>query len=89
MVGVSEAAPSRHFAGIDELLAMIAASGYRDLAALRVGIRDSEDTALVKAYRMMRVYIEFAQRHNAFAISLAYIFNAQSQCHPLYKKRKT
>ncbi|WP_239482741.1 TetR/AcrR family transcriptional regulator [Paraburkholderia sp. C35] len=64
MVGVSEAAPSRHFAGIDELLATIAASGYRDLAALRVAIRDSDDTALTKAYRMMRVYIEFAQRHN-------------------------
>ena len=64
MVGVSEAAPSRHFSGIDELLATIAASGYRDLAALRVAIRDSEDTALSKAYRMMRVYVEFAQRHN-------------------------
>jgi AcrR family transcriptional regulator len=63
MVGVSEAAPSRHFAGIDELLATIAASGYRDLAALRVAIRDSEDTALAKAYRMMRAYVEFAQRH--------------------------
>jgi AcrR family transcriptional regulator len=63
MVGVSEAAPSRHFAGIDELLATIAASGYRDLAALRVAIRDSEDTALAKAYRMMRAYVEFAQ-HN-------------------------
>ena len=64
MVGVSEAAPSRHFAGIDELLATIAASGYRDLAALRVAIRESEDTALSKAYRMMRAYVEFAQRHN-------------------------
>ncbi|MBN3763537.1 TetR/AcrR family transcriptional regulator [Burkholderia sp. Ac-20365] len=63
MVGVSEAAPSRHFSGIDELLATIAASGYRDLAALRVAIRDSEDTPLAKAYRMMRAYIEFAQRH--------------------------
>jgi AcrR family transcriptional regulator len=63
-VGVSEAAPSRHFAGLDELLATIAASGYRDLAALRVAIRESEDTALSKAYRMMRVYVEFAQRHN-------------------------
>jgi AcrR family transcriptional regulator len=64
LVGVSEAAPSRHFAGIDELLAVIAASGYRDLAALRVAIRDSEDTALAKAYRMMRAYVEFAQRHS-------------------------
>jgi AcrR family transcriptional regulator len=63
MVGVSEAAPSRHFAGIDELLATIAASGYRDLAALRVAIRDSEDTAIAKAHRMMRAYVEFAQRH--------------------------
>jgi len=64
IVDVSEAAPSRHFSGIDELLATIAASGYRDLAALRIAIRDSKDTALAKAYRMMRVHVEFAQRQN-------------------------
>jgi AcrR family transcriptional regulator len=63
MVGVSEAAPSRHFSGIDELLATIAASGFRELAALRIEIRNSDDTAISKAYRMMRGYVEFAQRH--------------------------
>jgi AcrR family transcriptional regulator len=63
MVGVSEAAPSRHFSGIDELLATIAASGFRELAALRIEIRNSDDTAISKAFRMMRVYVEFAQRH--------------------------
>jgi AcrR family transcriptional regulator len=63
IVGVSEAAPSRHFSGIDEILACIAASGFRELASLRMEIRESGDTALSTAYRMMRVYIEFAQRH--------------------------
>jgi AcrR family transcriptional regulator len=63
MVGVSEAAPSRHFSGIDELFATIAASGFRELAALRIEIRNSDDTAISKAFRMMRVYVEFAQRH--------------------------
>jgi AcrR family transcriptional regulator len=62
-VGVSEAAPSRHFAGKDGLLAAIAADGFRDLAALRSEIQASDDTAMAKAYRMMRVYVEFAQRH--------------------------
>lgn len=61
-VGVSEAAPSRHFSGIEELLATIAASGFRELAALRIEIRDSDGTAIAKAFRMMRVYVEFAQR---------------------------
>jgi AcrR family transcriptional regulator len=71
MVGVSEAAPSRHFAGLDALLAAIAASGLRELAALRIEIRDSDDTAMSKAYRMMRVYVEFAQRHkNLFGLMI-------------------
>jgi len=62
-VGVSEAAPSRHFAGKEGLLAAIAADGFRDLAALRRNILASEETSMVKTYRMMRVYVEFAQRH--------------------------
>jgi AcrR family transcriptional regulator len=62
-VGVSEAAPSRHFAGKEGLLAAIAADGFRDLAALRRAINASDDAAMSKAYRMMRVYVEFAQRH--------------------------
>lgn len=62
MVGVSEAAPSRHFAGIDALFACIAASGFRELASLRIEIHDSGDTPLSTAYRMMRVYVDFALR---------------------------
>src|SRR5258707_9323965 len=61
--GVSEAAPSHHFAGKEGLLAAIAADGFRDLAALRVAIAESDEAALSKAYRMMRVYVEFAQRY--------------------------
>jgi AcrR family transcriptional regulator len=61
--GVSEAAPSHHFAGKEGLLAAIAADGFRDLAALRAVIAASDEVALSKAYRMMRVYVEFAQRY--------------------------
>jgi len=62
-VGVSEAAPSRHFAGKEGLLAAIAADGWRDLAVMRSEIRDSGDCATTIAYRMLRVYVEFAQQH--------------------------
>ncbi|QBR01395.1 TetR/AcrR family transcriptional regulator [Paraburkholderia pallida] len=62
-VGVSEAAPSRHFAGKEGLLAAIAADGWRDLATIRSGILKSDDPAMTKAYRMMRAYVEFAQTH--------------------------
>jgi AcrR family transcriptional regulator len=62
-VGVSEAAPSRHFAGKEGLLAAIAADGFRDLAALRTKARLSEETSMVTCYRMMKVYVEFAQEH--------------------------
>ncbi|KAK49368.1 TetR family transcriptional regulator [Caballeronia jiangsuensis] len=62
-VGVSEAAPSRHFAGKEGLLAAIAADGWRDLAAMRRAILGTDDTAMTVAYRMLRVYVEFAQSH--------------------------
>jgi len=62
-VGVSEAAPSRHFAGKEGLLAAIAADGFRELAVLRERIVASHDTPMATAYRMMRTYVEFAQRH--------------------------
>ncbi|MCA6100501.1 TetR/AcrR family transcriptional regulator [Bradyrhizobium australafricanum] len=63
VVGVSEAAPSRHFAGMDALLAAIAAGGFRELAALRADIQSSGDDVMSTAYRMMRVYVEFAMHH--------------------------
>jgi AcrR family transcriptional regulator len=62
-VGVSEAAPSRHFAGKDGLLAAIAADGFHDLAAVRTETRLSEETAMARCYRMMKVYVEFAREH--------------------------
>ncbi|MGU7768662.1 TetR/AcrR family transcriptional regulator [Burkholderia sp. MR1-5-21] len=63
LVGVSEAAPSRHFAGKEGLLAAIAADGFQDLAKQRDEIQARDDTAMVKAYSMMRAYVDFAQRH--------------------------
>jgi len=63
MVGVSEAAPSRHFAGKEGLLAAIAADGFRELATRRTEILTSGDSNLTKTYRMMRTYVEFAGRH--------------------------
>jgi AcrR family transcriptional regulator len=62
-VGVSEAAPSRHFAGKEGLLAAIAADGFRDLAEMRSEILLSDGPAMTKAYRMMHAYVEFAQSH--------------------------
>jgi AcrR family transcriptional regulator len=62
-VGVSEAAPSRHFAGKEGLLAAIAADGFLELAALRSTIQACDESAMAKAYRMMRTYVEFAQQH--------------------------
>jgi len=62
-VGVSIAAPSRHFEGKEALLAAIAASGFRELATERVKIIDLRTSSLDKAKQMMFSYVEFAQRH--------------------------
>ncbi|CAG2150833.1 hypothetical protein LMG31506_04303 [Cupriavidus yeoncheonensis] len=62
-VGVSEAAPSRHFTGKEGLLAAIAADGFRELTALRKQIAASNDTVMATAYRMMKVYVAFAESH--------------------------
>ncbi|ANN67274.1 TetR/AcrR family transcriptional regulator [Bordetella bronchialis] len=62
-VGVSEAAPSRHFDGKMGLLAAIAASGFQDLIALRRQALAGIDGRLARAYEMMRIYVRFAQDH--------------------------
>jgi AcrR family transcriptional regulator len=62
-VGVSEAAPSRHFAGKMDLLATIAASGFEDLSRLRRQALPDCETSLARAYTMMRIYVRFAQQH--------------------------
>jgi len=62
-LGVSEAAPSRHFRGKEELLAAIASSGFRELAAQRGLISAQQLPALPKAREMMLSYVRFAITH--------------------------
>lgn len=62
-VGVSEAAPSRHFSGKEGLLAAIAANGFSELAAIRVPIAASDLAPREKARQMMNSYVQFAQKH--------------------------
>ena len=62
-LGVSEAAPSRHFKGKEELLAAIAISGFMQLAGQRVEIASRHLPALPKAREMMLSYVRFAQLH--------------------------
>jgi AcrR family transcriptional regulator len=62
-VGVSEAAPSRHFKGKEELLAAIAVSGFLELAEQRKGIAAMNLQALAKAREMMLSYVRYAQEH--------------------------
>lgn len=60
-VGVSEAAPSRHFDGKEGLLAAIAASGFKELAAERKKISAAEHDSFSRAYQMMMSYVRFAR----------------------------
>src|SRR4051812_12158669 len=62
-VGVSEAAPSRHFDGKEGLLAAMAAEGFRRLAASRASIVAGKATAREQAHRMLVSYVRFAQQH--------------------------
>lgn len=61
-IGVSIAAPSRHFDGKEALLAAIAVSGFRELAAERLVIAKSRSNELSKAKQMMYRYVDFARR---------------------------
>ncbi|WP_077003297.1 TetR/AcrR family transcriptional regulator [Variovorax sp. KK3] len=62
-LGVSEAAPSRHFKGKEELLAAIAISGFKQLAEQRMHISAKHLPALPKAREMMLSYVRYAQTH--------------------------
>src|SRR3546814_3295289 len=57
-VGVSEAAPSRHFAGLNELLAAVAAQGFGELAIERRKVAKSNATSRRKLYLMMQCYVD-------------------------------
>jgi AcrR family transcriptional regulator len=62
-VGVSEAAPARHFDGKEGLLVAIAADGFRELAGVRRKIGKTGLDREALAYQMMASYVKFAQRH--------------------------
>lgn len=62
-LGVSEAAPSRHFKGKEELLAAIAVNGFLELAQQRKGIAAMNLPALSKAREMLLSYVRYAQSH--------------------------
>jgi AcrR family transcriptional regulator len=62
-LGVSEAAPSRHFKGKEELLAAIAVSGFLELAEQRKSIAAMNLPALSKARNMLLSYVRYAQMH--------------------------
>ena len=63
IVGVSEAAPSRHFSGKDELLAAIAAEGFHDLVGVRRRIATAGGTPQWTVLQMMKSYVKFARGH--------------------------
>jgi AcrR family transcriptional regulator len=62
-VGVSEAAPSRHFAGKEGLLAAMAAQGFAELAEKRREVAESNQPPEARVRAMMDEYVRFAQRH--------------------------
>nr|WP_297383498.1 TetR/AcrR family transcriptional regulator [uncultured Roseateles sp.] len=62
-LGVSEAAPSRHFTGKEELLAAIAVSGFKELAEQRTKIAAQNLEPFPKARAMMLSYVRYAQTH--------------------------
>lgn len=63
-LGVSEAAPARHFKGKEELLAAIAVSGFKELAAQRQEIAaQNHHDPRGKARAMMLSYVRYAQTH--------------------------
>lgn len=62
-LGVSEAAPFKHFAGKEDLLAAIAASGFKELRDERQEIAHQEADAFGRARAMMLSYIRYAISH--------------------------
>jgi AcrR family transcriptional regulator len=63
MVGVSEAAPSRHFSGKDELLAAIATEGFRGLGEQRKRIAAAGANSQWTLLQMLKSYVKYARVH--------------------------
>jgi AcrR family transcriptional regulator len=62
-LGVSEAAPFKHFSGKEELLAAIASSGFHELRDKRRRIAAREKNAFARSRAMMLSYIQYAVSH--------------------------
>jgi len=62
-LGVSEAAPFKHFSGKEELLAAIASSGFHELRDKRRKIAAREKNAFARSRAMMNSYIQYAVSH--------------------------
>lgn len=63
-IGVSQAAPARHFEGKEDLLAAIAADGFRELTAIRAKIASVTPDPMTRAFRVMECYVQYAQEHS-------------------------
>src|SRR5215467_14452771 len=61
-LGVTTAAPYRHFADRDELLAAVAARALTVLAAMLAGAADATDTPAQRLAEMAGAYVRFAAR---------------------------
>jgi AcrR family transcriptional regulator len=62
--GVSQAAPYRHFASKEALLAAVSEEGFRAMAAvMREALASAGDAPLAQFHALGRAYIEFARAH--------------------------
>jgi AcrR family transcriptional regulator len=62
-LGVTTAAPYRHFADRDELLAAVAARGLEVFAAMLSGAADAADIPAQRLAAMAGAYVRFAAQH--------------------------
>jgi AcrR family transcriptional regulator len=62
-LGVTTAAPYRHFADRDELLAAVAARALSVFAAMLAGAADAADTPAQRLAAMAGTYVRFAAQH--------------------------
>lgn len=64
LAGVTQAAPYRHFADKDALLAAVAEEGFRAMeAAMRRALEEAGDDALARFRALGHAYIAFARSH--------------------------
>jgi AcrR family transcriptional regulator len=69
-LGVTTAAPYRHFADRDELLAAVAARGLTVWAAMLAGAADAADTPASRLAAMAGTYVRFAAEHRPLFAAL-------------------